>query len=252
MNNEAVLLIEQAKLQLALELLAQALSSVQGEANRIAGQNEHDQRLGKRSETADVYSVLDTKIVQQRRRVFIERQGIYCSSSIPAADACEQCCNDFVYKHPIQTNIELLKDTMDGVYILCIILMFNLGLTHHLIAMEHKIGMGTSEEEAEKERRRIGKHLKNALRLYEMGFHMQMNGFVAMDITYALAMVNNCAVIYKALKRRRRAKKFYQHLLSSLVFLVEGGEAENIDEPDGFLMNASRLILRQNDVAAAA
>jgi hypothetical protein len=90
-----------------------------------------------------------------------------------------------------------------------------------------------------------------SLKLYELGLSLHMKGNIYMDMTYALAMVNNCSQIYKIMNQPRKAKLFMGHMLSSLMIMFEGGQADELDELDGFLQNASILILR-GGVAAAA
>lgn len=281
MNNNAALLIEQKKYNVALEILAEALGNVQHEVDCLADPLEHvvehaghhnpQEQVGNTRANAYVYSFLDSQRVQERREAAmqcdpLDQHHASCSaaqqSCMRLLDQEEERAQDFVYRHPIHANPDLANDTENGVYILSVIIVFNLGLTHHLMALDDSPMQRTGKQQKEvdddgedtsqKHRRRYLRHLKSALRLYELGFHMQMKGCVSMDMTYAMAMVNNCACIYEALNKKRRAIKFYQHLLSSLLFLVENGEAENIDELDGFLSNASRLILRKNVVAAAA
>ena len=97
------------------------------------------------------------------------------------------------------------------------------------------------------------KRLRGALKLYELGFHMHSRaGVDGMKMNFALALINNCANIYETLGSISKAQRFYKHLLSSLMMMIDGGEAEKVDELDGYLQNASRLILGADVVAAAA
>jgi hypothetical protein len=70
-------------------------------------------------------------------------------------------------------------------------------------------------------------------------------------MNYALALINNCANIYELLGKSDRAQKFYSHMLSSLMMMVDGGEADKVDQLDGYLKNASRLILTDEAAPAA-
>jgi hypothetical protein len=271
MNNNAAQLIEQKEYLSALKILAEALSKVQNEVDSMedssSAEDENDQNIS-------VYSFLDAQQVQARRRSNTQCDSTDCSS--PPAQQVSQCLRleeeenageDFVYRHPIRVNDTTDESDRNEIYIFSVILVFNLALTHHLMALEETPptatalkAVGGDQEDPEckdskdssSQRRRHFNHLKSALKLYELGFDMQMKGLVSMDMTYTMAMVNNCASICKALNQRQRAQKFYEHLLSSLLYLVENGEADNIDEFDGFLGNASKLILRKKVAAAAA
>ncbi|KAL3904710.1 MAG: hypothetical protein SGARI_004802 [Bacillariaceae sp.] len=122
-------------------------------------------------------------------------------------------------------------------------LIFNIALCHHLIALNT----------AETNQRHSLKRLKGALKLYELGFHMHSKkGVEGMSMNYALALINNCAHIWETLGSTSKAQRFYNHMLSSLMMMIDGGEAEKVDQLEGYLLNASRVILGQEVLAAAA
>ncbi|KAL3925324.1 MAG: hypothetical protein SGILL_000481 [Bacillariaceae sp.] len=143
---------------------------------------------------------------------------------------------DFVYRTPLTVSeSDMNEHDMDEFDLNCIIL-FNLAIANHMLALE---------EECTKSQRR----LKKALKFYEMSFSLQVD-LGSMSITSILALVNNCASIYQTLKRTNRAEKFYKHMLSTLMAMIEIGEASEVGQLEGFLHNATRLILQ--DVAAPA
>ena len=123
--------------------------------------------------------------------------------------------NDFIYDKPIYADGIPCNDAN---YI-SVILVFNMALCNHLSALATTKGKKTTNES----------RLHGALKLYELGFQMHMKGEIDLDMTYALAMVNNCALIYKQMNRHRRADKFLSHMLSSLMIMIECGEAESLD-----------------------
>jgi hypothetical protein len=53
------------------------------------------------------------------------------------------------------------------------------------------------------------------------------------------------------MNRQKKAQTFFTYMVSSLMMMIENGEAELVDELDGFLRNASRLILKEAVAAAA-
>jgi hypothetical protein len=65
-------------------------------------------------------------------------------------------------------------------------------------------------------------------------------------------LVNNCGQIYKQLNREKKAKKFFQYMLSTIMTMVEVGSAQDVDQMDGFLWTASQLILVDPALAPAA
>jgi hypothetical protein len=55
-------------------------------------------------------------------------------------------------------------------------------------------------------------------------------------------LINNLAVIYQQLDEKETARKFFQQLLSTLMFLVDCGEMQ-ASQFDGFLINANPSVL---------
>jgi hypothetical protein len=158
--------------------------------------------------------------------------------------------NSFVYRNPLRlTDGELSQPYVDPEMALSSNFIFNIALCHHLIALE------MSEQQPNDliyGKHRI-KRLRGALKLYELGFHMHSKkGVEGMSMNFALALINNCANIYETLGSTSKAQRFYNHMLSSLMMMIDGGEAEKVDELDGYLRNASRFILGSENVAAAA
>ncbi len=113
-----------------------------------------------------------------------------------------------------------------------------MALSHHLLAIQGREVNQT--------------RLRKALKLYEVSFCMQMKGESELSVTQVLALANNCGQIYKQLDRQRKANKFFQHMLSTLIAMMETGEAEEVDELGGFMWNASRVILVDPALAPAA
>ena len=143
---------------------------------------------------------------------------------------------DFIYRSPMRAE-DVDRDEIDELT-LSVLVVFNMGLANQLRAVEGgKVRV---------------QRLKKALKLYELSFCMQMKGDGQLNITQILALVNNCGQIYKQLNLQHKAKKFFQHMLSTIMTIVEVGEANNLDQIDGFLGTASQLILLDPAVAPAA
>ena len=117
-------------------------------------------------------------------------------------------------------------------------ILFNLALAHHLAGMECPES-------------RKGK-LRKALRLYEFAYSIQVQEDIQLQIKYTLGMVNNLGHIQELLGDHQKAHQCFQHLLSTLMYVLEGGEANEDGKWDIFLHNVSHLILRESALAAAA
>ncbi|KAG7338630.1 hypothetical protein IV203_020746 [Nitzschia inconspicua] len=151
----------------------------------------------------------------------------------------ENTDTEFIYRTPIHITKRNVDERDCNEPELHSILLFNVALSYHLWALE-------GDDSASSKKQQL---LKKALKLYECSFSMQIDSW-SMSITSLLALVNNCASIYKLLKNTKRAETFYNHMLSTLMAMIEIGEASEVEQLEGFLYNASRLILR--DVVAPA
>jgi hypothetical protein len=219
MNNRASHLIENDRFDEALEVLSQALSAVQTGLENAQAQ-ESKQVDSENNTCGPMYSPdLECREATLKRRL----------TSLEKLEG-------FIYWHPMQA---VGIPSSGGSRCLSVIIIFNLALCCHLMALK-------------KDCIKFESRLLASLKLYELGLSLHMKGNnLYLDMTCALAMVNNCSQIYKIMNRPRKAKRFMGHMLSSLMIMVEGGQADALDELDGFLRNASNLILR-GSVAAAA
>jgi hypothetical protein len=156
----------------------------------------------------------------------------------------------FVYRNPLRLcAYELTLPNVDKETVLCSNFIFNVALCHHLIALE---ACSSTYDVVQHDVHYI-KRLRGALKLYELGFQLHSKkGVEGMNMNFALALINNCANIYEILGCTTKAERFYSHMLSSLMMMIDGGEAEKVDELDGYLQNATRIILRAENAAAAA
>lgn len=230
MNDFAAFLMECREYKRALEILNYCLT-----------------RVPKSQHTS-----IDTSILKQHNSAVksncVKIKNRTCSASTSTE-------NSFVYRNPLRmTETELHQPNIDPEMTMSSNLIFNIALCHHLIAVDMSSACATSSSSPQIiQDKHCIKRLKGALKLYELGFHMHSKkGVEGMSMNFALALINNCANIYEALGSTTKAHRFYNHMLSSLMMMIDGGEAEKVDELDGYLRNASRLILGSENMAAAA
>jgi hypothetical protein len=192
MNNEAASLIEKCHYKSSLPLLSMAivLSELESEDNDDDDDNDNDDNDNDDNDNDDtmmsgfqsVYSCRDMEEIHTRRQL--------CKFENYAPD------QDFIYRHPIHA---ASLENPDQKYVTSVIIVFNMALAHHQIALQ----LQCDDCGEDYEMRLIG-----ALKLYQLAFCMQRKGNAHMDMTYALAMVNNTAQIYKAMNRQQKAQKF--------------------------------------------
>jgi hypothetical protein len=152
----------------------------------------------------------------------------HSSQSLRIEDDAEMDHGDFIYRSPIRTNGN--EEEGDGLD-LSVIIIFNMALANHLRARQGK-------------HVRSHQRLRKALKLYELCFFMQRRegGSGELNMTQVLALVNNCGQIYKKLNRERKARKFFQYMLSTIMTMVEVGSAQDVEQMDGFLVQGSPVL----------
>ncbi|KAG7337606.1 hypothetical protein IV203_021843 [Nitzschia inconspicua] len=228
MNDFAAFLMECREYKRALEIWNYCLTHVP--------QNQH--------------SSIDTEIMKKHKDVMKS-----CSANHHRRPVNNGSANKvFVYRNPLRlTESELSRSHVDPEVAMSSNFIFNIALCHHLIALDTFVQQPPRSDTDLLRHKHCIKRLRGALKLYELGFHLHSKkGLEGMSMNYALALINNCANIYETLGSTGKAQRFYHHMLSSLMMMIDGGEAEKVDELEGYLRNASRLILGGKNVAAAA
>jgi tetratricopeptide (TPR) repeat protein len=235
LNNQAGVLLEQGAYEHSLDILLEAL--VLTEESLF-----HDGDVGNDS----IYTHEDVKSssIQGDTMAMLSKMPLE-ELSMPRKKPISNPLEDdeindteFVYGTSIHiTQNDMCEQNYVEPELNCIIL-FNMALGNHLLALE-----GTSSLSKRQQR------LRKALKLYELTFSLQVD-LGSMSVTSLIALVNNYATIYMLLEKTKRAEKFYNHMMSTLLAMIDIGEAAEVDQLDGFLRNASRLILQ--DVASPA
>jgi tetratricopeptide (TPR) repeat protein len=123
--------------------------------------------------------------------------------------------------------------------LISVMIIFNLALAHQLYAMEN--GMRVSK-------------LHKASKLYVLAYNLQSKEQLVGNALFTMATVNNLGLVYQQLNETETAGQCFQHLLSTLMFLVDCGEVLQAASElfDGFFRNTSHLIFQHDSAAAAA
>ena len=119
---------------------------------------------------------------------------------------------------------------------LSLIIMFNLAICNHRNAIVKNMD-------------RIV--LRKALQLYELAYAIQMHEGIDMTLTPTMIIMSNVGHIHKILGNDDNAMQCFQHLLSTLMFLVEAGERDMVWEFDGFFGNILKTVYAHSPAAAA-
>jgi hypothetical protein len=146
---------------------------------------------------------------------------------------------NFVFRDPIEIPLAALtSQPSEQLYTkLTLVVMYNLALSFHLSALK-----STSVS-----------RLLRAKRLYEFVFQMHLEDTCDATLLYSLALMNNLGLIYNVLGDEERSSQCFQHMLATMMFLLECDEAHTIKQWDGFISNVMFLIFtEQQPIAPAA
>jgi hypothetical protein len=117
------------------------------------------------------------------------------------------------------------------------VLIFNLALAYQLAAVKTT----TAND----------RYLKKAAKLYALAIQILHEEQLESSTLFSMTCINNMGLVYQDLRDIVAAQKCFEHLLSTLMFLVDCGEADVVPDMDGFLMNTSHLVVAQASAAAA-
>ena len=150
----------------------------------------------------------------------------------------------FVFQSPIAIP-EHFMDNADQMYVssiaVSVMIIFNLALAHQLSGMATSI---SSMKVAS---------LRKAVKLYELSFHLLREEQMDEGTTvFSMATINNSGVIYYSLGDAATSGRCFEHVLSTLMFLIDCGECDRVSRLEGLFQNTSYLIFPHEATAAAA
>jgi tetratricopeptide (TPR) repeat protein len=140
----------------------------------------------------------------------------------------------FIFLNPIRLPQELPKTKRRKS--LSLISLFNLAICSHRSGILHNMDTGL---------------LRKALQMYELAYAIQMEEGIDMTLTPTMIIMSNVGHIHKILGNKDNSMQCFQHLLSTIMFLVEAGEKDHIFEFDGFFENILKTVYAHPPAAAA-
>ncbi|KAL3923970.1 MAG: hypothetical protein SGILL_001331 [Bacillariaceae sp.] len=140
----------------------------------------------------------------------------------------------FIFLNPIRVEGKLPRNKLRKS--LSLIALFNLAICNHRSGIVHNMDTGC---------------LRKALQMYELAYAIQMQEGIDMTLTPTMIIMSNVGHIHKILGNKENAMQCFQHLLSTIMFLVEAGEREHIFEFDGFFENILKTVYAHSPAAAA-
>jgi tetratricopeptide (TPR) repeat protein len=211
-NNHGVCLLLSDQYDDAITFFTSALNHVN--ANRGRGAVQHSNDLSTMHERAAYF------VIQERKAL-----------TVPV-DAGKEL---FVFTNPILVSQEINRMDYNFSSKLSIAAMFNLALSYHLCAIQKQ-----SLELIEK-----------ALSYYQLAYKILIDE-THVVVSQAMAILNNIGQIHRLLRNDAGAKDCFEYLLSTMLFVLQIGEADRIQNWESFLSNVMDFIVDTPNPAAAA
>jgi hypothetical protein len=237
-NNQGAALLEIGHYKDALTVLNSGLAQLQSYIQGQESDDDLEHAIASESPATrpDVSRTFEKAWSEKTAR----RRGVSDSfGQDETYNAAADLNQDFVYRHPIFITSE---SDCENEAVLIVILVFNMALSFHLTAMD------LDDDDAKRPL-----ILKGAERLYKLGYSMQVEeSNVELSLTYSMAIVNNWAQVSKELNKELQSERLFKNVVRFLMVIIDSGATDEIDEMDGFMGNASKMILRDCSFAAAA
>ena len=279
LNDEAALMIERGEYQEAIAHLVKALRLYEEVADAYVACTCNHCRLE--------YCIARSR---RSRGSSTQSSSMYCSTCMDIDDDEEadsrsgNISGGYIYRRPIYCSPTFSHEGHHPGVTLMMIIVFNLALAHHLVSITspHFAPTPMASE--------IHTRLSKALQLYELFYQLQMEREI-FSTQAMLAVANNVGEIHRIVGNRSKYQMCLEHLMSCIMLVVEdhrdathysrndtgqdnlptssttsprirgrrshsSGDGDlkascDSEEMDGFLRNASQLVLRNNCAGAA-
>jgi tetratricopeptide (TPR) repeat protein len=156
-----------------------------------------------------------------------------------ATQFCEDMVDSedrFIYRRPIYASQKFMQQGHSPGVSLSLIIVLNLAMAHHLSAMQNQ---------------NCRRRLQKALQLYERVYHLKMEAENICSPHATLIITNNVGEIHRALENQSKHAMCLQHLLSTMMYMIDCKIPVSTMRLEGFVRNTSQLILNDNCTGAA-
>jgi hypothetical protein len=225
LNNVAVKSIEAKKYDVAIFKLTKSLKMVQLMMSRGA--------MISCRESSDCE---ETRI---RSGMLCDFKGSSPSSSFERTFENGGICSSSIFRDPICMASGLPQAERDTCEVLSYVILYNLALSHHLRGMEN-----------EEEYLKVA-YLEKALTLYEHAHHILSSQAIDLSLLHSMAIASNLGHIHHVIGDEEKAQMCFQHLLSTILYIVDCGEGAKIETLDGFFRIVMPLICNSSPAPAA-
>lgn len=141
----------------------------------------------------------------------------------------------FVFTNPILVSHEINRLDYNFNAKLSIVAVYNLALSYHLC--------GIQKQSLE--------HIEKALANYQLAYKIIIDE-THVVVSQAMVILNNIGQIHRLLRNDAGAKDCFEYLLSTMLFVLQIGEADRIHNWESFLSNVMDFVVGNPNPAAAA
>lgn len=165
-------------------------------------------------------------------------QAISKPSCIDKSSSSSSSSSAFMYKQPLHISGNL-PSAYESQIFMSVVLIFNTALAYQMAA-----------DQLRSESLSSSLFVRKSIKLYRLAYNIYHEETFGSSPYFCMAIVNNLGLLYEENQCRDKSEQCFQHLLSTLMFLVDC--KENMEEFQGYFENTSHLIFKKKDPVAPA
>ena len=213
---------------LSSEIVSEAYTEIQRIRERSA-RRESRQRLGGVTASTEKFHTQDMLMHEH-------------DSSTPSLQG-------FVYREPIRL---VDRYQIPCIRTLTLYASFNMGLAQHLKILDAS-GAASSKTSGPSKKKFSKSRILKALEFYKLASAIESNtSDLRISATYSIAIINNMAQLFQFSGRKSQADHLFHVLLDTLVYVVDCGNGNRVQDMESFFLNVSHLVSNTAAFAPAA
>ena len=172
-----------------------------------------------------------------------------CLTDTSTSDDCSVQDGGFIYRRPVEVDTNSIQEGHNMGVNLSLIVIFNLALAHQLRAIDQIASTSSSADQ---------KLLQKALQLYELAYQLHLdecqdstNYDRVGSLRFTMIVSNNLGEIHRIAGRQEKHEMCLQHLLQTIMYLVDSQTAIDSIDLDGFFRNTSQIMFHNIGAQAA-
>ena len=204
LNNRGVQSIEDGRYDRAISTLVRALKLSEQVADEAACPCRHCTLESSMAVNQTVPRVMQCSPTTLKKKTF--------KSELDGSDHGK---GGYIYRKPIRVSPKSMQEGHSMGVTLSLIVIFNLALAHHLSSLERRCATLSQAATA-------ARKLRKSLQLYELAYQLQLEGRHDINnLRFTMIVANNLSEIHRYYKNYAKHELCLQHLLSTIMYLVD-------------------------------